>query len=81
MANVRLVMHLEATDGDVVWWTDSPDVAGLTAAADTLRDVLAAAESTVRTDDPDATFAYLFADEGTSGGDRIAEFVFDQKET
>jgi hypothetical protein len=34
---VELILHLETTDtGEIVWWADSPDVAGFSAAAPTL---------------------------------------------
>jgi predicted RNase H-like HicB family nuclease len=32
----ELTIHLEAVEGEVVWWADSPDVPGFSAAAPSL---------------------------------------------
>ena len=34
--NVMLIIHLEADGHEAVWWAESPDVAGFSAAAPTL---------------------------------------------
>jgi hypothetical protein len=36
MATIELVIHIEAADGEAVWWAESPDVPGFSAAAPTL---------------------------------------------
>lgn len=47
---VKLLVHLEAAEGDrpFVWWAESPQVAGLSVAADHLRDVLERSDSAIR---------------------------------
>ena len=32
----ELIIHLEVADGDVVWWAESPDLPGFTAAGSSL---------------------------------------------
>jgi predicted RNase H-like HicB family nuclease len=39
MATIELVIHIEAADGEAVWWAESPDVPGFSAAAPTLADL------------------------------------------
>jgi hypothetical protein len=35
----ELTIHLEDVDGEVVWWADSPDVPGFSAAAPSLEEL------------------------------------------
>jgi len=37
--NVELIIHLEADGAEAVWWAESPDVAGFSAAAPTLAEL------------------------------------------
>ena len=39
--DVQLVIHLERADRDIVWWAETDDVPGFSAAADTLVDMRA----------------------------------------
>jgi predicted RNase H-like HicB family nuclease len=39
MATVELVIHIEAADGEAVWWAESPEVPGFSAAAPTLAEL------------------------------------------
>lgn len=34
--SVTLIFHLEQADDEIVWWAESPDAPGMSAAADTL---------------------------------------------
>lgn len=36
MATIELIIHLEGVDGEAVWWAESPDVPGFSAAAPSL---------------------------------------------
>lgn len=38
---VELLIHLEAADGEAVWWAESPDAPGFTAAAPDLAELRA----------------------------------------
>ena len=37
--DITLQIHLEATDEDIVWWAESDDLPGVTAAAETLTEM------------------------------------------
>lgn len=39
MATVELTIHLENSDGEIVWWAESPDVDGFSAAAPSLSEL------------------------------------------
>jgi len=39
MRSVQFVVHMDVGDNDVVWWAESPDIPGLSVAADTLVDL------------------------------------------
>jgi predicted RNase H-like HicB family nuclease len=39
MATVELVIHIEAADGEAVWWAESPEVPGFSVAAPTLAEM------------------------------------------
>lgn len=39
MTMTELIIHLEDADGEVVWWAESPDVPGFSAAAPTLAEL------------------------------------------
>lgn len=41
--DVHLLIHLERADRDVVWWAETDDVAGFSAAADSLAEMRARA--------------------------------------
>lgn len=43
-----MVIHLENADGEAVWWAESPQAPGFTAAAETLRELRALAYPALR---------------------------------
>jgi len=65
---VRLVIRLEETADGLVWWADSPDVGGFTAAGDSLKEMLTNAELAIREERHDVEFSYLLV-EPTTGSD------------
>lgn len=61
----ELLIHLESADGDVVWWAESPQVPGFTAAAPTLAELRELALDALRSElSPDVEVAeVLVSDE------------------
>ncbi len=39
MTSVELIIHLDSADDGVVWWAESPEAPGFTAAADSLAEL------------------------------------------
>lgn len=39
MKTATLIIHLDHADGEIVWWAESPDARGFTAAANTLAEL------------------------------------------
>lgn len=73
MATIELVIHIEAANGEAVWWAESPEVPGFSAAAPTLAELRTRATAALAElrDDPVEIVERLVGEE--RGDVRVAE--------